>query len=319
MSGWASVPAVRVLVTGATGFTGRHLVELCARNGASVIATGRRPAAESRLEIAERYVSADLAAPGEARRVLAEAAPDAVFHLAALVSVPRSWAEPELVLRDNHLATLGVLEALRAEGADARVLVACSSEEYGPPESLPVTEDRPLRPQNPYAASKASADLLAGFYADAYGLRIARTRAFNHAGPGQSEAYVVSSMARQIAFAERSGASEVTVTTGNPAASRDFVDVRDVAGACWTVIEREAFDVFNVCTGRATPVADILAGLAEHTDLRVEQRTDPALVRENEVMEIVGSHERISQATGWAPRLELSQTLRDTLDWWRAR
>jgi GDP-4-dehydro-6-deoxy-D-mannose reductase len=196
------------------------------------------------------------------------------------------------------------------------VVVACSSEEYGPPERLPVTEDAPLRPRNPYAASKAVSDLLAGFYADGHGMWVTRTRDFSHAGPGQREEYVMSGLARQIAVAERAGQEEVTVVCGNTAVRRDFVDVRDVARALLAAAEAEP-GVFNVCSGRSTSIADILAGLAELTALSVHQRTDPGLLRPNEVMEIVGSHERLSRATGWAPEVPLDQTLADTLDWWR--
>jgi GDP-4-dehydro-6-deoxy-D-mannose reductase len=199
------------------------------------------------------------------------------------------------------------------------VLAAGSGEQYGPvpEERLPVSEDEPFRPQNPYAVSKAAADLLAGFYADAHGLRVVRTRAFNHAGPGQSDAYVVSAFARQIADAERGGSGELLLETGNLAPRRDFCDVRDVVRAYWLAVERGEPAIYNVCSGVSVPVADILARLAAHTELRVEQRTDPSRLRKHEVMDIRGSHERLSGATGWQPEIPLDRTLADTLDWWR--
>jgi GDP-4-dehydro-6-deoxy-D-mannose reductase len=260
---------------------------------------------------------ADLTDAEAARRLVAETGADLVAHLAADVSVPRSWAEPAAILTSNHLAAINLLEAVRLETPGAGVLVACSSEAYGPPAELPVTEDAPLRPQNPYATSKATSDLLAGFYADAYELRIARARAFNHSGPGQREEYAVSGFARQIAVAERDGASEVTVRTGNTQVRRDFVDVRDVARAYWALLSGGHSGTFNVCSGSSTSIADILAGLAELTPLTVRQETDPGLLRHNEVMEIRGSHERLSSATGWAPEHALARTLADSLDWWR--
>jgi GDP-4-dehydro-6-deoxy-D-mannose reductase len=188
-----------------------------------------------------------------------------------------------------------------------------------PAERLPVTEREPLRPQNPYATSKAGADLLAGFYADAHRLHVIRTRAFNHAGPGQSDIYAVSSFARQIAVAEAEGLSAVDVATGNIEVRRDFTDVRDVVRAYWLAAEGCEPGVYNVCAGRATAIADILAGLSSHTELDVRQRTDPGKVRKHEVMEIRGSHELLTGCTGWEPEIPLDDTLRDTLDWWRSR
>jgi GDP-4-dehydro-6-deoxy-D-mannose reductase len=294
---------MRVLVTGATGFTGRRMVAVCEAAGAEVVAVGRR--------------EADLTDAAEAARAVAGAGADLVAHLAADVSVPRSWNEPRTVLHANHVATLNLLDAVREHTPGAGVLVACSSEEYGPPARLPVTEEAPLNPQNPYATSKATSDVLAGFYGDAYDLRVVRARAFNHAGPGQRPEYVASGFARQIALAEREGASEVTVATGNTEVRRDFVDVRDVARAYWSLLGGHHAGVYNVCSGRSASIADILAILAELTPLEVHRRTDPGLLRQHEVMDIVGSHERLSNATGWAPEVPLERTLADTLDWWR--
>jgi GDP-4-dehydro-6-deoxy-D-mannose reductase len=282
---------------------GGHLVPLCEREGMDVRTAGTR--------------DADLTDPDAARRLVAETGADRVAHLAADVSVPRSWREPLAVLRVNHLTTLNVLEAVRLETPGAAVLVASSSEAYGRPTRLPVTEDHPLRPQNPYAASKGTSDLVAGFYGDAYDQPVARARAFNHAGPGQREEYAVSDFARRIALAERDGESEVTVTTGDPASRRDFLDVRDVAHAYWSLLDGGHEGAFNVCSGRSTSVEEVIAGLGGLTTLTVHRETDPALVRHNEVPEIVGSNDRIRAATGWEPELPFERTLADTLDWWR--
>ena len=297
------MPTKRVLVTGAEGFTGRHVLDAAAADGAEVVATGRR--------------TADLTNAEAARRAVADARPDLVAHLAALAHVGRSWRDPSATLARNQAMTLNLLEAVRTEAPGAGVLVACSSEAYGPPAEVPVTEDAPLRPQNPYATSKATSDVLAGFYGDAFDLRVVRARAFNHVGPAQREQYVVSGFARQIAEAERDGAGEVTVSTGNTAARRDFVDVRDVARAYWALLSGGHSGAFNVCSGVSTSIADILAGLAGLTPLTVHEHTDPGLLRQNEVMEIVGSHDRLTDATGWAPAVPLERSLADTLDWWR--
>jgi GDP-4-dehydro-6-deoxy-D-mannose reductase len=302
---------MRVLITGASGFAGSHLAELCRGAGAEVTGLSRS-AGDLRV---------DLTDAAAARSALSETRPERIFHLAAHASVAKSWEEPAATLQNNTLSTLNLLEAARAECPAAGILFAGSSEEYGPvPEDrLPVGEDQTLRPQNPYAASKAATDLLAGFYADAHGLRVVRTRAFNHAGPRQEDTFAMASFARQIAEAEAEGRDAVDVHTGNVAARRDFTDVRDVVRAYWLAAERCEPGVYNVCSGRSTSIGDILAGLASHTHLEVRQHTDPAKVRRHEVMEIRGSNERLRECAGWEPEIPLDDTLKDTLDWWRAQ
>jgi GDP-4-dehydro-6-deoxy-D-mannose reductase len=303
------------------GFAGRHLVECSAGAGATTTGLGRRPVAtaETPSGLAD-YLVADLLDPKQAERAVRSTAPDRVFHLAAEASVARSWEDPAGAILSNLSGTLHLLEAVRRHAPEAHVLVACSGEEYGVPERLPVDEKHPLRPRNPYAVSKASADLAAGFYTDSHGLHVLRARAFNHAGPGQSATYVVANLARQIAAAEAASSSgSFELQTGNLDVRRDFTDVRDVVRAYWMALEDAAPGVYNVCSGRSVAVGDILATLAEATQLEVSARVDPALLRENEVMEIVGSHERLTDATGWQPEIPLDRTLRDALAWWRQR
>jgi GDP-4-dehydro-6-deoxy-D-mannose reductase len=308
-----------ILITGVGGFAGRHLAALCAERGAEVSGVGRGERPE--LPGLAAYERLDLGDAERVRAVVARVEPERVFHLAAEASVARSWQAPAEVVRANVSGTLNLLEAVRLEAPDAAVLIACSGEEYGPPETLPVDERHPLRPRNPYATSKAMVDVLAASYADAHGLRVVRTRAFNHAGPGQSDTYVVSSFARQIAEAEAASPAgdSVVVSTGNLEVRRDFTDVRDVVRAYWLALERGEPGVFNVCSGRTTAVSDILTGLAAHSPLEIERRTDTARLRDNEVMEIRGSHASLTKATGWRPEIGLSDTLHDSLDWWRER
>ncbi len=308
-----------ILITGVAGFAGTHLARLCAERGEKVAGLGRRPHTE--LPGVTLYEQVDLQDAGAVREVVARLKPERVVHLAAQASVARSWDTPGEVISSNVTTTLNLLEAVRHEAPDAVVLVACSSEEYGRPQALPVEETHPLSPRNPYAASKAMVDVLAGSYVEMHGLRVVRTRAFNHAGPGQSDTYVVARFARQVAEAEaaRPADGRAEIVTGNVEVRRDFSDVRDVVRAYLAALEHGEAGVFNVCSGRATPVSDILSGLAAHSPLELECRVDPGLLRENEVMEIRGSHERLSEATGWRPQIDLTDTLRDTLDWWRER
>jgi GDP-4-dehydro-6-deoxy-D-mannose reductase len=312
---------VRVLITGAGGFAGRHLARHCAALGAEVAGTGRRPAGESDVppEVGS-YVQADLTAAGDARRAIEETAPERVFHLAAAASVAQSWREPAETVQTNVLSTINLLEAVRATAAGTPVLVVGSGEQYGEPEYLPMDESHPQRPRNPYALSKACTDQAAGFYSDAHGMRVVRARAFNHAGPGQADLYVTASFARQVAAAEaREPGGSFEVVTGNMETRRDFTDVRDVARAYWLLLDGAAPGAYNVCRGESVRTGDILAALARHARVEIQQRTDPDLVREGEVMEIRGSHDKLTAATGWVPEIPLEQTLRDALDDWRTR
>src|SRR5215212_7131463 len=218
--------APRTLVTGAGGFAGRHLVRHLRDRGEDVIGP---PRAELDLRDAD-----------STRTFVREARPTRVFHLAALASVGRSWEEPERTLEDNQSMTFSLLEEVRHEAPDAQVLVAGTGDAYGAPASLPVTEEARLAPENPYALSKAACDLLARLYARAWKLKVVRTRAFNHAGPGQSDDYVVGTLTRQIAAAEVAGEDSVLIRTGNPDTARDFTDVRDVVRAYAAAIELES-------------------------------------------------------------------------------
>ncbi|HEX5622256.1 MAG TPA: GDP-mannose 4,6-dehydratase [Solirubrobacteraceae bacterium] len=276
-------------MTGASGFAGRHLTAACADQ--EVVGLSR--------------AVCDLRDAEATRAAIADALPAVVYHLAARAHVGESWRDPHGTLDDNLTMALNVLEAVRAHAPDATVVAVASGEVYGTPERLPVDETAPLRPQNPYAVSKAAADLLAGMYADAHGLRVIRARAFNHAGPGQEPTYAIASFARQAAQgAER-------IVTGNPDTRRDYTDVRDVVRAYRLLAERAEPGVYNVCSGRTASTSELVRMLG------VEHDVDPALLRPHEVMELRGSYDKLKAATGWEPEHELADTLRDTVRWWR--
>jgi GDP-4-dehydro-6-deoxy-D-mannose reductase len=302
---------MRIVITGAAGFVGRHLARHLAAAGHEVTGAGR-PVGDPPQELAG-YRELDLLDAAAVADALAGA--DCIAHLAADASVAASWRAPAGTLQNNLVSTANVLEG----AGDAAVLVAGSGEVYGPPSRLPVDERHELRPQNPYAVSKAACDLLAGFHADAHGRRVIRTRAFNHFGPGQSDQYVVSAFARQLAEAEREGADSVTVRTGTLESRRDFTDVRDVVRAYALLLESAEAGVYNVCSGVSRSGADILAALARESPLEVRQAIDPDRLRANEVMDIRGANDKLTAATGWKPEIPFEQTIRDTLDWWRSR
>jgi GDP-4-dehydro-6-deoxy-D-mannose reductase len=286
-------------VTGGSGFVGQHLL---AELGDGAVAPTRE--------------ELDLLDGDAVRRALADARPECVFHLAAHASVARSWEDPANVLRDNLAMTVNVLEALRQEAPDAVTVVMSSGEIYGPPERLPVDESALLRPQNPYAVSKAACDLLAGQYADAHGLRVLRMRAFNQAGPGQSDEYVVGTITRQVAEAEAAGGG--VVRTGNPDVARDYTDVRDTVRAYVAALSVPT-RAYNVCSGRSATVREVIEHARRAARVEITHEVDPVRVRAHDVPEVRGSAAALAEASGWSPAIPLEQTVADALDYWRAR
>jgi GDP-4-dehydro-6-deoxy-D-mannose reductase len=291
------------------------LAEACVQAGDEVVGFSRS-ASERATDGVEAFAIDLLDAPAVLEGVRG-LDPEVVYHLAALASVPASWERPGDTLVGNELATLNLLEAVRSGSSGARVVVVGSGEIYGPPETLPVTEDAPLSPQNPYAVSKAAVDLLAGMYASAHDLDIVRVRAFNHAGPRQSTDYVVSTLARQVAQGLEVGDDPIRVVTGNPEPRRDFTDVRDVVRAYRLLGGYSVTGAYNVCSGNAVSVAELLEMLRRIADRELDHVVDSARVRGHEVMEVRGSFERLREATGWGPEIPLERTLADAVAWWR--
>ena len=271
------------------------------------------------IELERTVDGIDIVDAPEITDAVVAAKPTAVYHLAGAADVGGSWATPVETFLANALGTLNVLEACREAEAEC-VLAVTSADVYGrvTEAELPITEEQPLRPVSPYAASKVAADALAQQAWLGYGLPVVRVRAFNHLGPGQSDKFVAPSLAERIARNERDGGDEVPI--GNMTPRRDVTDVRDVVRAYRLLMERgEPGDVYNVCSGRSVAVkeiADLLLGMAARPMRLV---SDPALQRLVDIPVLVGDHGRLSRATGWAPTIPLDQTLADVLADWRSR
>lgn len=289
---------MRVWVTGAKGFVGRRLTARLASGGHAVHGVDRE------LEITD--------APGVADAVAA-ARPDALFHLAAVSSGAQAAREPALAARVNYLGTLSVLEAARRVAPRARVLLVTSGEVYGSaePGAPPFREDAPLRPRSPYARSKACADLLGAARAE-QGLHVVRLRPFNHTGPGQSEAFVAPSFARQAAEIA-AGRRAPRLRVGNLDSVRDFLDVDDVVEAYVRVLEGDvAPGAYNVASGTGVRIGDLLARLLELAEIAPRVEVDPQRVRPTD--HAVGDAGRLRAATGWAPRIPWRDTLTRLLE-----
>lgn len=281
---------------------------------------GRLPSELSSLEQATLYET-DLTERDQLSRAVEDAAPDLVFHLAAQSSVAQSWQDPEGTILNNVLGQLHLLEVLRQQGRTPRVLIVSSNEVYGAPagpEELPLKETSPLRPNNPYAVSKVAQDMMGYQYFLSHGLPIVRVRPFNHIGPGQSDAFVASAFARQIAEAE-AGLREPVIQVGNLEAMRDFTDVRDMMRGYYLAISRgQPGEVYNLGSQRATSVQRLLDIFLARSRVSVDVRRDPERYRPVDVPCVYADCSKFREATGWRPTIPLEQTLADVLEYWRA-
>lgn len=312
---------MRVLATGISGFAGPHLVAELIGAGHDVHGVfwnEREPVPQGVVGVHYGDIT-DADAIGSAVQAVA---PELVFHLAGAASVGQSFAQPVATWHVNLDGTLVLLEALREHAPAARCVAVTSGEVYGrvPVESLPVGPDTPMLPHSPYGASKAAADLAALQYHIGYGLPVLRVRAFNHIGPGQDPRFVVPAVARQIAIGEREGVDDIQIHVGNVDTRRDFSDVRDIVRAYRLVAEHGDPDaVYLACSGRSVAVRELIEGLAGMSIGEVTITSDATLRREGEQPDLYGSPDRLTADTGWVPKIPLDVSLKDTLDWWRAR
>jgi GDP-4-dehydro-6-deoxy-D-mannose reductase len=307
---------MRVLVTGSAGFVGRHLLEALRERGHEVFETDHAATGEA--------LAVDVTDALAVHAAFELARPDAVAHLAAQAFVPASLEDPAATQRVNAGGTQNVLDAARAlaaGGARARVLVVSSADVYGnqPAEAYPLRETTAPRPANPYAASKVAAEALASAYARSFGVDAVVTRAFNHIGTGQDERFAVPAFALQLA--RIAAGAEPVVQVGNLSATRDILDVRDVCDAYVRILEGagQAGEIYNVCSGTATSMREILRRLIEFARVPVEVREDASRMRPADVPVSVGDAAKLRAATGWAPRISLGAALRSVYDEARAR
>lgn len=298
----------RALITGAAGFAGRHLARRLEGNGWETLCSDRK---------GEGCVPCDFGVPGDIDALIdgAEGVTH-VFHLAARTFVPESMSDPSGAFQVNLLGTVHLLARLSHLPAPPRVVFIGSAEAYGPPLSLPVAEDHPLAPQNPYAVSKAAADQYCAYLSRVSKLEIIRARPFNHSGAGQTPQFVLSSFARQVARIE-AGKSEPVLQVGNLDARRDFSHVADVIAAYeMLALHGVPGEAYNVCSGEAVRVGNALELLLARSSAAIRVETDPARMRPVEVAEIRGSNEKLRQM-GWAPGKAFGDILDDLLDYWR--
>lgn len=305
------------LVTGATGFAGGHLVHLLLTRDPCVAAWGHaggRNLPDSK-DARVWWSQVDLLDADGVTAALDELRPSAIFHLAGMADVHAAWRSAAPALRINALGTHHLLEAVRKLGFEIPVLVTGSALVYKP-SSEAIEENAPLAPRSPYGISKLAQEMVA---LGATGCRVFVARPFNHAGPRQSDAYVTSSFARQIAEIE-AGVREPVLHVGNLESRRDITDVRDTVRAYTLILERGTPGrPYNVCCGQAYRIADLMRTLVDLSHVEIEVRQDPDRLRPSDTPVVLGDFERLERETGWRPEIPIEQTLSDLLDDWRSK
>lgn len=306
---------MRVLITGISGFVGRHLARHLLTHQPDVTLHGTVLDADDQpLPGPITLHPLDLRDHAATTALLDQIRPDALYHLAANARVGSSFDQAWAVLENNIRAQLNILQACLTLTTPPRLLLVSSAEVYGAPAALPITEDTPLRPLNPYSVSKVTQDMLGLQYHLSHDLPVIRARPFNHLGPGQRTGFVAPDFAHQLARIE-AGLQEPRLMVGSLDARRDFTDVRDVVRAYHLLMQHGTpGDVYNVASGTARSIQNLLDTLLGFVKTPVEVCPDPARMRPANIPVSRGDAARLRAATGWEPTIPFEQTLLDVLN-----
>jgi GDP-4-dehydro-6-deoxy-D-mannose reductase len=305
-----------VLVTGAAGFAGSHLLELLARDGAEIIAWQRPGTVPLVSSAGVRWQSVEMLDRTAVHAAVRDAAPAAVYHLAGMPHVGDSWQQTRETFAGNVLASHHLFDGLRRAGLRPRVLITSSATVYAPA-ARALREDDPAAPNNPYGTSKLAQEMVATRAWKDDGIPALIARAFNHVGPRQSPAFVAPSIARQIAEIE-AGRAEPLLRMGNLEPRRDISDVRDTVRAYQALMQAAAPGVpYNVCSGRAVAIRELADRFVASARVPVRIEQDPDRFRPNDTPLILGDMTRLHTDTGWSPQVSLDQTVEDLLAYWR--
>ena len=300
----------KALITGSQGFVGPYLRRELAASGYTTVGLD--------LQEGDDTIAADLLDAGQVQTAIARERPDVVFHLAGQANVARSWKIPQKTVELNVVAALNLMEAVRAENLDCRMVMVGSSDQYGNlgEAGRRVTEDLAVNPQTPYAVSKMAQEEMAKVYVRAYGMSICMTRSFNHAGAGQGKGFLIPDFASGIVAVERGEAPCLRV--GNLTARRDFTHVRDIVRAYRLIAEKgRSGEVYNVGSGRTYSTQEILDRLCVLANCPIPVEQDPAKMRPSDTPVICCDHSKLTQDTGWDTKISMDEMLFEVLNNWR--
>ncbi|PNB48848.1 NAD-dependent dehydratase [Pseudomonas sp. GW456-12-10-14-LB2] len=296
-----------LFITGLSGFVGQHIQSRLQGEDASW----------QLLPAASAY---DLTKPDSLIDLWPQL-PDAIIHLAGQTFVPEAFRDPARTLDINLLGTLNLLQALKARGFKGTFLYVSSGDVYGQVEepALPITEQQPPCPRNPYAVSKLSAEFLSLQWGLSEGWPVLVARPFNHIGTGQKDSFVIASAARQINRIKQ-GLQAPQLEVGDIDVTRDFLDVGDVVSAYFALLEKGTpGQVYNICSGHEQSIRSLIEQMADLAQVKLQLVQDPARMRRADQRRVCGSHQRLARSTGWTPQITTQQSLRAILSDWETR
>lgn len=310
---------MKALIVGAAGFVGSYLIQHLTTTYDWEIHATKLP--NENLSVSDIHVhDLDILNMDEIRKLFTELKPDYIFHLAAQSSVALSWNNPQITVDINIKGTLNILDTIRSlDGYSPRILLIGSGEEYGYilPDETPVNEQVTPRPGNIYAATKACQNMLGNIYYRAYGMQLIMVRAFNHIGPNQSPIFVASDFCKQVAEIE-AGKKKPILHVGNLSAKRDFTDVRDVVHAYSLLIQKGIpGETYNIGSGHAVSIQELLNTILSLSNSEISVSTDPARLRPSDIPIIEADLSKLQETIDWHPEISLTQTLLETLNYWR--
>jgi len=318
---------MKLLITGFAGFVSTHFLDLINKlePGSEILGIDKMipdidHALYSNLKI--QYKDIDLLDRPTINDILTSFRPEYILHLASISSVAQSWHTPLDSFVNNTNIFLNLVEHIRVNNIDCRILSIGSSEEFGEvtENELPLTEEHPLKPLSPYAVARVSQEMLSKIYADGFNEDIVMTRSFNHIGPGQKDLFVISSFAKKLVLLKNSKSADNTIVTGNLSIVRDFVDVRDVVRAYYLLLRNgRKGEIYNICSGKGSVLKDIILKMSELLGLQIKIEVDPKLIRPNENKKVIGSYKKINDELGWKPEIPIEKSLSDIIEYWQKK
>jgi len=313
---------MKALITGISGFAGSYLTEFLLDKDYKVFGTFYDKSTFSNLNGFIKRIKlyqCDIRNYNNLKEIIEKVKPDEIYHLAAISFVPNSLKNPKLTFDTNLYGTLNLYQAVIEQKINPKILFVGSADEYGivNEDDLPIKENFPLRPMNPYSISKASTDYLSYFYFKNYHLNIIRVRPFNHIGARQSPEFVCSSFAKQIAEIEK-GLKEPIIKVGNLEAKRNFTNVRDMVRAYWYAVQKgETGEVYNICSEKVIQIKELLNNLLELSSKKIEIMKDSQRMRPSDNPILQGDSSKFRGRCGWKVEIPLDKTLKDILEYWR--
>ena len=316
---------MKLLITGINGFVAKHFLDFLTtqNDGFTILGLGKSTDPfdiKKYPELNLTYLSIDLLHKNEVGIIIKSFRPDYLLHLASISSVGHSWNHPQESFVNNTNIFLNLVEQIRIENLNCKILSIGSSDEYGivSKDDLPIKEACRLNPINPYAVARVSQEMISQIYQKGYGMNIVMTRSFNHIGPGQKEIFAISSFAKQLVNIHAKKTADNTVFVGDISVIRDFVDVRDVVRAYYLLLKHgKNGEIYNISSGIGISLNDILNKMCEILGITITIKRNDNLIRPNDNPVLIGDSNKLKNELGWEQSYTINESLVDILNWWK--